>query len=68
MKIILQWFPQDIIDQYNIMDLVDKDCFVHVKICNFIYSLKQEVHIDSDLLFKLLNPHGYYPLCYNPGI
>ena len=33
MKISLRWFPQDIMDKYKIMDLVDKDVFVYVNIC-----------------------------------
>ena len=38
-KIPMRWFPQDIIDQYKIMDLVDKDGFVYVKIRKGMYSL-----------------------------
>ena len=35
-KVPLHWFPQDIIDQYKIMNLVDKDGFVYVKIlCHY---------------------------------
>ena len=68
MKILLQWFPQDIIDQYNIMDLVDKDCFVYVEIYKGMYGLKQAAHVAFDRLGKLLKPHGYNPLCSNPGI
>ena len=40
MKIMLQWFLQYIIYQYNITDLVDKDGFVYVNICKSIYRLK----------------------------
>ena len=36
----LHWFPQDIIDQYNTMYLVDKDGFVHVEIRKGMYGLK----------------------------
>ena len=32
MKIPLRCFPQEIIDQYKIMYLVDKNSFVYVKI------------------------------------
>ena len=38
-KIPMRWFPQDIIDQYKIMDLVDKDGFVYVEIRKGMYSL-----------------------------
>ena len=40
-KIPLFWFPQDIIDQYKIMDLVEKDAFVYVNIYKGMYGLKQ---------------------------
>ena len=68
MYIPLCWFPQDIIDQYNIMDLVDKDGFVSVEIRKGVYGLKQAARIDFDRLVKLLKPNGYYPLRSNPGI
>ena len=64
----MRWFPQDIIDQYKIMDLVDKDGFVYVKIRKGMYSLKQAACIDFDRLVKLMKPRGYYPLHSNPDI
>ena len=68
MKIPLRWFPQYIIDQYKIMDLVDKDGFVYVNICKGMYGLNQENCIGFDCLVKLLKPYEYYPLGPNPGI
>ena len=59
MKISWQYFPQDIIDQYNIMDLVDKYGFVYVNIRKGMYVLKQAARISFDRLVKILNPHGY---------
>ena len=67
-KILLLWFPQDIIAQYKTMDLVDKDIFVYVEIRKGIYVLKQEDCLYFDCLVKLLKPHGYYPLRSNPDI
>ena len=32
MEIPLRWFPQDIIGQYKIMDLLDKNGFVYLEI------------------------------------
>ena len=68
MNIPLRWFPQDIIDQYKIMYLIDKDVFVYVKIRKGIYGLKQAACIAFDRLVKLMKPHGYYPIRSNPGI
>ena len=64
-KIPLQWFPQYIIDQYSIMDLVDKDGFVYVDIRKGMYGIKQAAHITFDRFVKILKHHGYYPLRSN---
>ena len=61
-------FPKNIIYQYKIIDLVDKDGFVHVNIRKCMYGLNQVSRIDFDCLVKLLKPHVYYPLCPNRGI
>ena len=68
MNIPLRWFPQDIIDQYKIMDLVDKDGFVYVEIRMGMYGLKQAACIAFDCLVKLMRTHGYHPILSNPGI
>ena len=68
MKIPLCWFPLYIIDQYKIVDLVDKDGFVYIKIHKGMYGLNQAAHIAFECLVKLLKPHVYYPLGSNPGI
>ena len=68
MKIPLRWFPQEIIDQYKIMDLVYKYGFVYVDIRKDMYVLKQAACIASDRIVKLLKSHDYYPLRSNPGI
>ena len=68
MKIPMRCFPQDIINQYNILYLVYKGGFVYVKIHKGMYGLKQASSISFDRLVKLFKPHGYYPLCSNRGI
>ena len=68
MKIPLRWFPQNIIDQYKIMDVVDKYGYIYVNIGKAMYGLNQAAHIDFDCILKLLKPHGYYPLYSNPVI
>ena len=68
MKIELRWFSQDIIDQYKIIDLVNKDGFVYINIRNGLYCLKQAARIAFDHLVKLLKPHGHYPLRSNASI
>ena len=56
---------QDIIDQYKIVDLVDKYGFVYFDIHQDMYGLKQAARIAFDRLVKLLKPNGYYPLQSN---
>ena len=68
MNIPLRWFPQDIIDQYKIMDLVDKYGFLYVEIRQGVYGLNPAACIAFYRLVKLIKPHGYYPLLSNPGI
>ena len=65
MKISLCWFPQDIIDQYKIMDLVDKYGFVYFNICKGMYGINKASRIAFENLVKILKRHGYYPLCSN---
>ena len=50
MKIPLHWFHQDIIDQYKIMDLVEKDGFVYGDIRKGMYGLKKPAWIAFDCL------------------
>jgi hypothetical protein len=68
MKIPLRWFPQEIIEQYDIMNIVEDDGFVYVEIRKGMYGLKQAARIAFDRLVKLLEPDGYYPLRCNPGM
>ena len=41
MRISLKAFPQDIIDTYNLLDLVDNQGYVYVQINKGTYELKQ---------------------------
>jgi hypothetical protein len=68
MKIPLRWIPQEIVDQYHLMDLVNDDGYVYVEIRKGVYGLKQAARIAYDRLVSLLAPHGYYPICHSPGL
>ena len=67
MKILLQWFSQYVVDQYNIIDFLNKDGFFYANIRKVVYGLKQAACIDFDRLGKVLKPHGYCPLPSNLG-
>ena len=66
-KIPLRWFPLDILDQYKIVDLVEKDIFVNVNIRNSMYCLNQAAGTYFDPLVKILKIHGFCPFRSNPG-
>ena len=50
------------------MDFVDNDGFVCIKIRKGMYVINQLACIDFERIVKLLKPHVYYPLSFNPGI
>ena len=68
MRIPLRWFTQEIIDQYNIMDIVSGDGYVYCEIRKGMYGLKQAARLAYDRLVENLAPHGYHPLRRNPGL
>ena len=43
MKFHISKIPQEIIDEYNLLDIVDNHGFVYVKIVKGIYGIKQPV-------------------------
>jgi hypothetical protein len=67
MKIPISRFPQDIIDKYNLLDIVD-DGFIYCKIKQGMYSLKQAAILAYQHLVKCLKPHGYRPMKYSLGL
>ena len=68
MKLHLHIIPQEIIDEYSLQDLVDKDGWVYLKILKGMYSLKQAGIIANMELTKHLEKFGYYPVQHTPGL
>ena len=62
MKLHLHVIPQEIIDEYSLHDLVDKDGWVYLNIVKGIYGLKQAGTIANMELTKYLDKFGYYPI------
>ena len=60
--------PQEIIDEYYLHDLVDKDGWVYLKTVKIIYGLKQAGIIANMELTKHLDKFGYYPVQHTPGL
>ena len=62
MKLQLHIIPQEIIDEYSLHDLVDKDSWVYLKIFKGMYGLKQAGIIANMQLTNHLNKLGV-PKC-----
>ena len=59
MRLPISIIPQEIIDQYKLMDLVHNG-YVYVKIRRGMYRLPQAGILANKLLTARLSPHGYY--------
>ena len=68
MKLQLHIIPQEIINQYSLHDLVEKDGWVYLKITKGMYGLNQAGIIASMELTKHFNTFGYYPVQHTPGL
>ena len=68
MKLPLSMFPQEIINQYNLKDLVAADGYIYTEIRKGIPGLKQAGRLDSDRLTKNLARNGYAPVPHTPSL
>ena len=68
MKLQLHIIPQEIIGEYALQDLVDKDGWVYLNILKGMYGLKQAGIISNMELTKHLDKFGYYPVQHTPGL
>jgi hypothetical protein len=67
MRIPLHMIPDEIMDLYNLHDLVE-DGFVYVEVRKGMYGLPQAGKLANDRLTKFLEPHGYVPTGITPGL
>ena len=68
MTLHLHIIPQEIIDEYTLHDLGDKDGWVYLNIVKRMYGLKQAGIIANMELTKYLDKFGYYPVQHTPGL
>ena len=68
MRLPFKWFPQDIIEKYNLSKLVTKDGFIYIKIKRGMYGLRQAAILAYKQLVKNLEPYGYYPIPHTIGM
>ena len=67
MKLCLDIIPQEIIVQYNLLNIA-LDGWVYCDIKKGMYGLPHAGKISNDRLFKHLQPHGYVPVKHTPGL
>jgi hypothetical protein len=67
MRITSTAFPQAIIDQYHLLNLVQKGFFL-LEISHGMYGLPQAGILAHEQLVKLLATHGYAPCTPIPGL
>ena len=66
MKFHISTIPQEIIDKYDLLDIVDNHGFVCVKIVKGMYGLKQAGIIAHKALIHHLAPFRYHPSHHSP--
>ena len=67
MRLPVDLIPQEIIDLYNLKDLVC-DGFIYIEIRGGMYGLPQAGRLAHDGLKQHLAPYGYAPVTYTPGL
>jgi hypothetical protein len=60
--------PKEIIDEYKLKQLVDKDGSIYLEAVKGMYGLPQSGLIANELLEKRLNKNGYYQSKLVPGL
>ena len=60
--------PQEIIDEYKLLDIVDDKGFVYIQVEKGMYGLKQSGILANKLLEQRLTAHGYYQSKLTPGL
>ena len=59
---------QEIIDKYNLLNIVYNQGFVYVNIVKGMYGLEQAGIMAHKALINYLEPFGYHPARHTPGI
>jgi hypothetical protein len=67
MKMLLSFFPGEIVKRYNLNALA-VDGWVYIEIRKGMYGLKQAGLLANQLLQNRLAPFGYYPARHTPGL
>ena len=68
MKLNISQIPEEIIDQYNINDIVYPEGYIYIEVWKVIPGLKQDGRIENYRLTSHLSNFGYLPTRLMPGL
>jgi len=68
LRLRLDNFPEDVIAQYNLKDIVTNDGYVYIEVRKGMYGLPQAGLLAQELLQKRLENHGYKLSKHTPGV
>ena len=68
MKFHISTITKEIVDKYNLLNIVDNHSFLYVKIAKGMYGIKQAGIISHKALIHHLAPFGYHPDLHNSGL
>ena len=66
MYILLKYFTEEIRNEYNIMNIVDKE-YLYIEISKGMYELNEAGILAFNYLVENMTPHGYHPVQYTAG-
>ena len=64
----IDMIPQEIIDKYNLMNIVEDDGWCYAEIRKALYGLKEAAYISNVELKRVLAEEGYVPSKFTPGL
>jgi hypothetical protein len=67
MRFHISMIPQEIINEYNLQDIVDSDGWCYAEIRKAMYGLKESGFIANQELKIVLAKAGYVPTKFTPG-
>ena len=68
MRMKLDMFPDDVIEEYNLRDKVEPNGYVYIEVRKGMYGLPQACLLAQKLLKKRLAKHGYKQSDMTPGL
>ena len=68
MRMKLDMFPDDVIEEYNLRDKVEPNGYVYIEVHKGMYGLPQAGLLADELIAERLAKHGYKQSDVTPGI